>query len=333
MAKFEVPEDGTGIVKALNTHFESNRHLHTTRPENDLCFYLGTKGEIATRHNCPFCRIVTSALRIGNNLTRIEELHVQWAESQPKFDLVTISERGNAEGGVLALGVRIIFCEGPNHTAPTKHWGRTTNPLGFDRDQITRWLALCEDEHKTQCGPNLARLSTRLGSMDSHEFRLIDVRRECIVSCPWQSRYLALSYVWGQVEQLRLQKCSIDSLKAPGSLRKHRHRVPKTIRDAIRLVCLIGEKYLWVDTLCLVQDDRESMIDDIRSMDFIYQNALVTIVAADEPDANGGLQRLWSTSSSKTQSVQTIKPGLRLMALGAMDVHLKKSKWTSRAWT
>jgi Heterokaryon incompatibility protein (HET) len=169
--------------------------------------------------------------------------------------------------------------------------------------------------------------------LNDHEFRLIDVRQECVVIRPWQSRYLALTYVWGEVDQLQLKKCNLNSLQTPGSLRRLRHSIPTTICDAVSLVNLIGEEYLWVDALCLVQDDRESMIDGIQSMHFVYQNALASIVAADGPDANVGLRRLTSTSSSKTQSLQTIKPGFRLMALGAMEFHLQKSKWTSRAWT
>jgi Heterokaryon incompatibility protein (HET) len=125
----------------------------------------------------------------------------------------------------------------------------------------------------------------------------------------------------------------LNSLHTPGSLRRLRHRIPTTIRDAVSLVNLIGEEYLWVDALCLVQDDDESMVDGIQSMHFIYHNALASIVAADGLDANDGLRRLTSTSSSETQSLQTIKPGFRLMAVGAMELHLKKSKWASRAWT
>jgi Heterokaryon incompatibility protein (HET) len=97
---------------------------------------------------------------------------------------------------------------------------------------------------------------------------------------------------------------------------------------------LIGEKYLWVGSLCPIQDDEESMADGIKSMNFVYHNALATVVASDGQDANTGLQRIRSTSSSSpTQQVQTVKPGLRLMAVGAVDLNLKNSKWASRAWT
>jgi Heterokaryon incompatibility protein (HET) len=88
-----------------------------------------------------------------------------------------------------------------------------------------------------------------------------------------------------------------------------------------------------VDALCLIQDDALTMREGIQSMNFIYENALATVVAADGLNAETGLLRLSTKWLSKSQAVQVIKPGLRLTAIGALDVHLKKSKWSSRAWT
>jgi Heterokaryon incompatibility protein (HET) len=78
----------------------------------------------------------------------------------------------------------------------------------------------------------------------------------------------------------------------PGSLEIHGDRIPKAIRDAIKVTCLIGEKHLRVDALCLTQDDPNSMKDGIRSMDLIYENALATIIAADGSDTSTGIRRL-----------------------------------------
>ncbi|KAF7510751.1 hypothetical protein GJ744_006117 [Endocarpon pusillum] len=196
------------------------------------------------------------------------------------------------------------------------------------------WLSLCEQSHEAPCQRDPAKPRGWMPASQSHTFRLIDVRKECVVSRPWQSRYLALSYVWGGIEQLRLERHSIDALKVPRSLQKLRDDIPKTIQDAITFVYLIGEKYLWVDVLCLVQDDKNSMKEGIQLMNFVYENALATIVAADGSNPHAGLRRLHSNSTyPSTNCVQTMKPGLRLMALGALDLYLKKLKWSSRSWT
>lgn len=328
---FKVPKEGTGLIEALTDHFDSNRHLQTARSECEPCFHLGTMKEIAARPSCRFCRIVSSATDIGRYGTKDDDLHVQWKYLQGKFDLVTMSQSGKPEGRALALGVRIVLCEGTDQAQTTIHWGRTKNTTGFDPEQVKQWLSLCENGHEAACQRDSAKPWRGKRTLQNHEFRLIDVRKECIVSRPWQSRYLALSYVWGGIEQLQLLEHTIDDLKAPGSLHRSRDRIPKTIRDAITFAYLMGEEYLWVDSLCLVQDDPRSMRDGIQLMNFVYENAFATIIAADGPDAKVGLRRLGSTSSK--QCVQTIKPGFRLMALGALDIHLKKSKWSSRAWT
>jgi hypothetical protein len=56
----------------------------------------------------------------------------------------------------------------------------------------------------------------------------------------------------------------------------------------MQLVRDVGERYLWVDALCIVQDNDESKMRDIHNMGVIYANATFTIVAADG-DASDGL--------------------------------------------
>jgi Heterokaryon incompatibility protein (HET) len=56
--------------------------------------------------------------------------------------------------------------------------------------------------------------------------------------------------------------------------------LPKTIQDAIRVTAQIGFQFLWVDSLCICQDDNEDVIREIASMPFIYTNSTVTIAAA-----------------------------------------------------
>ena len=56
--------------------------------------------------------------------------------------------------------------------------------------------------------------------------------------------------------------------------------LPRTIRDAIHLTQLLGEKYLWIDALCIKQDDAEFKTARILEMDQIYTASALTIIAA-----------------------------------------------------
>jgi len=72
--------------------------------------------------------------------------------------------------------------------------------------------------------------------------------------------YTALSYVWGAVPHIRLTKANRAKLLEPGCLQAAGITpLPKTIDDAITLTRLLGRRYLWVDSLCLLQNDRDDM--------------------------------------------------------------------------
>lgn len=67
--------------------------------------------------------------------------------------------------------------------------------------------------------------------------------------------YAALSYVWGGVSGLRLRNGSYNELTTV-SLDRRRSKIPNTVLDAIEPADEMGLKYIWVDALCLIQDDR-----------------------------------------------------------------------------
>jgi hypothetical protein len=54
-------------------------------------------------------------------------------------------------------------------------------------------------------------------------------------------------------------------------------KISQTIRDAIALTSLLHERYLSVDSLCIVQDDEGTTKDQISKMASIYANAHSTI--------------------------------------------------------
>ena len=107
------------------------------------------------------------------------------------------------------------------------------------------------------------------------EILLIDVVVGCLTSMVLGTQYVALSYVWGHCEALKLTKSNLMHLKKSRSIDVDigSAQVTNTVRDAMRLVSLLGEKYLWVDCLCIVQDELDTKQIYLNSMASIYANA------------------------------------------------------------
>jgi hypothetical protein len=88
--------------------------------------------------------------------------------------------------------------------------------------------------------------------------------------------YAALSYVWGEKQPHRAQMDNIKAYTEGIEL----DQIPQTIRDAIVSTQLLGLQYLWVDSLCILQDSKEDKNREIPLIRKIFQNAYVTIIAA-----------------------------------------------------
>lgn len=88
----------------------------------------------------------------------------------------------------------------------------------------------------------------------------VDTWTNSLVSAQLGIRYIVLSYIWGQVDCFKTKKSMVSKLKLLNSLpRKHMgEHIPRTISDAIRITSLLGERYLWVGSLCIIQDDDDS---------------------------------------------------------------------------
>lgn len=64
--------------------------------------------------------------------------------------------------------------------------------------------------------------------------------------------------------------------------------LPKTFKDAIRLTRKLGVQYLWIDSLCIIQNSEQDWIEEAANMGAVYRNCLVCIAADGATDSNGG---------------------------------------------
>lgn len=160
----------------------------------------------------------------------------------------------------------------------------------------------------------------------------MDLEQGCVTSAPIDEKYVALSYVWGQLPMFSLRGENIGFLSKPGSLDRIRSQLPRTINDAIDIVRSVKVRYLWVDTLCLIQDDPEDVRLGIHLMNSIYRGSYFTIVAASGGDANAGLPGTHDGRRSG-QKIHELRPGLEMAIQHSIDWHLSRSVYNTRGWT
>jgi len=202
----------------------------------------------------------------------------------------------------------------------------------LDTARVLRWISSCEQIHGPACEP-----PTYPAFSDSfrglHLLRLVDTEASCLVEKRNLEKYVALSNVWGAVSNFRLTKANRTALLAPGSLNKVSNLLPETIKDTIALVRRLGGRYLWVDALCLLQNDAEDLDRCVNAMDRIYELAWLTVVAGCGHDANARLTGVKNGTRRASRNTVEVKPGVEMGVITGLDKLLKNFVHNSKAWT
>ncbi|QDS71212.1 hypothetical protein FKW77_010358 [Venturia effusa] len=209
--------------------------------------------------------------------------------------------------------------------------GRVVNPRTADLKLVAKWLSLCEACHGQRCcKESWAKLNPPIDGL-----LLIDIDLDCIVEAPNDYRYVALSYCWGDAPTLKHLLANSIQLRTPGFLSTA--AIPATIRDAMVLTASLRERYLWVDALCIVQDDPIASQQQLSQMGEIYSQALLTIIAAAGPRADSGLHGVRVGSRNTSRSTLNLDQS-RLRLTTVVDksddfANVSQTAWNTRAWT
>ncbi|KAF2136615.1 uncharacterized protein K452DRAFT_313050 [Aplosporella prunicola CBS 121167] len=123
-------------------------------------------------------------------------------------------------------------------------------------------------------------------------------------------------------------------MEKSGALSDGNDAIPLVIRDAILATTELGLRYLWVDCICIQQDNESDVRSQIGSMDIIYSHAALTIVAAAGDNADDGLSGVRSRRRMMPQYTACIQ-GLHLIGSQNKDHYsqISDSTWATRGWT
>ena len=100
-----------------------------------------------------------------------------------------------------------------------------------------------------------------------------------------QERYVALSHCWGLSQHLVSIHSNINDWKEniPWD------RLPRTFQEAISVTRRLGLRYIWIDSLCIIQDDAKDWDKEAAKMGMIYNQAYLVIAATSSIDGDGGI--------------------------------------------
>jgi len=137
---------------------------------------------------------------------------------------------------------------------------------------IQAWIAKCLAEHTFSC-PNssLNLLPTRLVDVGSLNDSLVLALR---ISEPNETGiWIALSHCWGSGPHFTTTSATLAARRESISYQE----LPKTFQDAIYVTRMLGCRYIWIDSLCIIQDDTNDWAYESSQMQSYYRNATLTI--------------------------------------------------------
>lgn len=146
--------------------------------------------------------------------------------------------------------------------------------------QIKNWVKECDEKHGDVCNPpGPSRLPSRLIDVSGG-----DHLRLHKTSDGDTGPYISLSYCWGGPQEFGTVSSTLSERLCGFSI----HDLPQTLQDAVRVTQNLGVQYLWIDSMCIIQDNEEDKAHQVSHMADIYRNSYLTIGATSASKAADG---------------------------------------------
>lgn len=249
---FDIGRDTDEVVRLMETLEITGRHFYSkeTLPER-----LG--------------RIVLSAY--------CEDSVGIWKEAEKAILRVGLQTRA-VDSTTHELGARIDYRKPPAEPSDSGSFYVPAPDLLSESyvALVHRWMRTCATKHQ-QCRTHFGqppKLPTRVLDISSTPATGEITNVRLVETYGSEGEYACLSYCWGPVAQKSMAtKSNRDRYMKSIPL----GTLPETISDALKLCCKLGFRYVWIDSLCIIQDDEEDWNREASRMAGVYSKSALTL--------------------------------------------------------
>jgi hypothetical protein len=140
-------------------------------------------------------------------------------------------------------------------------------------DLAEKWLKNCLSNHTSSCPYDaVTSLPTRVLDVgpdpDSNQVRAFETKGQ-------KGSWVALSHCWGRIARFVTETATLQQRTEGIALSE----LPETFLDAVIITRKLGYRYLWIDSLCILQDSRQDWMVESRRMQEYYSGSVLTIAS------------------------------------------------------
>ncbi|OBT66986.1 hypothetical protein VE03_04182 [Pseudogymnoascus sp. 23342-1-I1] len=248
--------------------------------------------EGSTRAGCRFCTFLLQSLEDSNLLGTYRKIEARLYQlHENALSSLSIQNWGTNPMQLLWLNLPGKVCTHCNSgIAPEVSVESCFLPESADcyddpldvLNIMSKWLSNCTENHDLCKGNGDGTLPTRLIKINGESLSLI-LTSECLN----RPRYATLSHSWGPSgadNVITLTSEDLDTYMEALPV----ERFPKTFKDAIEITRRLGLDYLWIDSLCIIQDSVDDWQKESALMHSVFGGSTVTIAASSARDSSQG---------------------------------------------
>lgn len=156
------------------------------------------------------------------------------------------------------------------------------------------WITTCLREHDNCGNHNDAKPGRRFEGLPARLVRIeqdsklgLTARLYHVPENTTKIRYTTLSHRWGDHSFMKLERNKIKTFESDIPLLDRTFN--QSFREAITISFLLGYEYIWIDSLCIIQDCHDDWKHQCPLMGSIYGNAELNLAASGFEDAKSGM--------------------------------------------